>query len=134
MTVAIAKRQEIIERRARVAALRLGGMRDQSRIAAHLGVSPPTIHRDCRILDAQWRAHAVADVATEKGLDLDRLECLIAAVWPEAMRGNLPAVDRLTRLLERKAKLLGLDAPERMAVAQQGLTTVVQIVAPADDL
>ncbi len=133
MTVAIAKRREIVERRARVAALRLSGLRDQSRIAAHLGVSPPTIHRDCKALDAQWRAEAVADVATEKGLDLDRLECLIAAVWPEATRGNLPAVDRVTRLLERKARLLGLDAPARMAVAQHGMTTVVQIVAPGDD-
>ncbi len=132
MTVAVAKRQAIIERRARVAALRLSGLRDQCRIAAHLGVSPPTIHRDGKALDAEWREQAVADVATEKGLDLDRLEHLIAAVWPEAVRGNLPAVDRVIRILERKAKLLGLDAPERMAVAQHGLTTTVVIEAPAD--
>ncbi len=132
MTVAIAKRQAMIERRAQVAALRLAGMRDQRRIARQLGVSPPTIHRDCKVLDAEWRARAVADVTNEKGLDLDRLERMIAAVWPEAARGNLPAVDRVTRLLERKARLLGLDAPEHMAIDQQVLTTQVLIVAPGD--
>ena len=132
MIVPAQREQEIIARRQRVASLQLAGIRNQRRIAAQLGVGLATINRDIKALNAEWRERALADVAHEKAVDLDRLEHMIAAVWPAALLGHLGAVDRVMRLLERKAKLLGLDAPQHSTLDQQVMTTMVQIIAPSD--
>jgi hypothetical protein len=50
-------------------------------------------------------------------LELMRLERLHAAVWPQAIRGDVNAVDRVLRIMERRARLLGLDAPKRVAMS-----------------
>ena len=63
-------------------------------------------------------------------LELARLDALLRAVWPKAMRGELTAVDRVLKIMERRANLLGLDAPVRVnigalvarAVAEFGLS------------
>lgn len=47
-------------------------------------------------------------------LDLERLDVLLSAVMPKAMAGNLAAVLAALRVLERRAKLLGLDAPAKV--------------------
>ena len=44
-------------------------------------------------------------------LELERLDKLLLGVWPQAVRGNQGSVDRALRIMERRAKLLGLDAP-----------------------
>jgi hypothetical protein len=48
-----------------------------------------------------------------RGLELERLDALHAAVWPAAIRGNLRAVDRVLKIMKRRAALLGLDAPKK---------------------
>src|SRR5579884_1411175 len=103
------RQQVIIERRQRLAALRLAGVRDQRALARALNCSQPTVCRDCKALDAAWQREAAACIAREKALDLQRIERLIQAMWPEALTGNHLKVDRLILLLDRKAKLLGLD-------------------------
>ena len=35
------------------------------------------------------------------------------AVWDEAAKGEYAAIDRVLKILERRAKLLGLDMPVR---------------------
>jgi hypothetical protein len=45
-----------------------------------------------------------------------RLEQLHGALWPAAMGGDLPAIDRVLRIMERRDRLLGLDAPARTEV------------------
>jgi hypothetical protein len=49
-------------------------------------------------------------------LESQRLDALLEAVWPQAAQGHLPAVDRAVRILERRARLLGLDAPQQSEV------------------
>jgi hypothetical protein len=44
-----------------------------------------------------------------RGLELSRLDRAHAALWAQVCRGHLPAVDRLLKIMERRAKLLGLD-------------------------
>jgi hypothetical protein len=49
-------------------------------------------------------------------LELARLDALTVALWPKARQGSGPAVDRVLKVMERRAKLLGLDYNEaRMA-------------------
>ena len=51
--------------------------------------------------------------ATEeyRQLELERLDALQAAIWNQAVSGNLWAIDRCLAIMERRAKLLGLDKP-----------------------
>lgn len=44
-------------------------------------------------------------------LELERLDALLAELWKK--KEKLLYIDRILRLMERKAKLLGLDAPQR---------------------
>ncbi len=111
--------QEMIERRMRVASIRLAGVRNQRQIAAQIGVSPATINRDIKALNAEWRERAAADVASEKGLDLDRTERLIAALWTQATGGKWLATDRVLSLMQHRAKLLGLEAPQKREETQR---------------
>lgn len=108
------RHQEMVERRRKVAAFRISGMRDQARIAKELGVSQPTISRDMDALDEQYRQAAAADTAKEKGLDLERCERLIGALWADAVKGRWLAIDRVLALMAHRAKLLGLEAPQKV--------------------
>ena len=108
-----AKETERQARRARVAALLLAGVTDQRRIAEQLDVSQPTISRDIRAIEADWQATAVQDIAAAKGKDLERIERAVAGIWPKVKNGDERAVAQFVNLLQRRAKLLGLDAPQR---------------------
>lgn len=44
-------------------------------------------------------------------LDARRLDSLLLTYWPMAKGGNMDALDRVLRILQRRAKLLGLDLP-----------------------
>lgn len=45
-------------------------------------------------------------------LELMRLDRLFLAMYGQAIEGNQGAVDRCLRIMERRARLLGLDKPE----------------------
>ena len=51
-----------------------------------------------------------------RALELDRLDALHAAVWPQAVSGHLGAVDRALKVMERRAKLLGLDGSSTLRI------------------
>lgn len=50
-------------------------------------------------------------------LELERLDALYKSMYPQALKGNLGAVDRCLKISERRAKLLGLDAPVKNDVS-----------------
>lgn len=109
------RRQEIerAARRMQVTNLLTSGVADQVRIAEHLGVNQSTISRDIRIIESQWQERAAEAIATAKGKDLARTERLIAALWTDAIRGKWRATDRVIALMQHRARLLGLNAPEK---------------------
>ena len=49
-------------------------------------------------------------------LEQERLDNLQAGVWMSALQGNHGAIDRVLRIMERRARLLGLDAPQAVAL------------------
>lgn len=70
-------------------------------------------------------------------LELARLDTLMMASWPAALQGNWLAFDRVLRVMERRARYLGLDAPARLAVDVTLLNRVAEAleavgVSPAD--
>jgi hypothetical protein len=51
-----------------------------------------------------------------RSLELERLDTLFLAMYNQAIKGNQGAVDRCIRIMERRSKLLGLDAPSKASV------------------
>jgi len=47
-------------------------------------------------------------------LELSRLDQMMQALWPKARRGHLGAIDRVLRVMERRSRYLGLDAPTKL--------------------
>ena len=48
-------------------------------------------------------------------LELSRLDDMLMGIWPRVRSGDVLAIDRALKLAERRAKLLGLDAPVKVA-------------------
>ena len=46
--------------------------------------------------------------------ELDRLDRMQVALWPRAMKGDDKAINTIVRLMERRARLVGMDAPTRI--------------------
>lgn len=50
-----------------------------------------------------------------RSMELDRLDKLQLAIWPQATKGHLQAVDRMLKIMDQRAKLLGTYAPTKIA-------------------
>ena len=104
---------EIAERRKRALDLRLAGLSFRA-IAKAEGVSHATIISDIK--------EALADIPRSSAEELRqvesaRLDQLQRAIWGDALKGDLGAVDKAVKIIDRRARLLGLDAPQQVQVS-----------------
>jgi DNA-binding transcriptional MerR regulator len=53
-------------------------------------------------------------------LEVERCDKLQLAVWQDAVGGDLKAVDTVLRIMERRARLLGLDKPVKVEARIEG--------------
>ena len=105
------KREEIAHRRRRVAELRLQHY-TECEIAEAVGVAQSTVSRDLAAIRDEWlerRMTAYDDWVAEELAKLDELERSLLAL---ALAGQTSAVDRVLGIMDRRAKLLGLDKPQ----------------------
>jgi transposase len=91
------------------------------RIAAEIGVSHGTVATDVDAILTELAAHQTKDAEKIRARELETLAQAEAAVLKVLDRAEaedfelvLKASDRIAKLQERRAKLLGLDAPERL--------------------
>lgn len=98
--------QAVAERRAEALRLRRMG-RTYAEVADTLGYSSPqSASKDV--------SRALAKVVHEEGhallaLERERTETLLAITWPLAEAGDTRAIREAVRILERRARMLGLD-------------------------
>jgi hypothetical protein len=59
-------------------------------------------------------------------LELKRLDTALNAIFEDVQNGKLEAVDRLLKIMERRAKYLGLDAPTRFSAKFDDLRRVTE--------
>ena len=93
-----------------------------------------TVARDIRIR-LQEAADASPATAEYRLLHQARLSELIRAWWPRA-KEDIHALDRVLKLMEREAKLLGLDLPVKQEVevnAQQSGVSVIWRTGASDN-
>lgn len=115
------------ERRVKSLELRKGGM-SYRQIGAQLGISEAQAHRDVTRILASIAKLAEPDALQVRILEQQRLDALLEALWPQAQRGNHGAIDRVLRIMERRARLLGLDAPTRTDITTGGDRLVIEYV------
>jgi len=101
------------ERQARALELRKAGATFQQ-IADQLGYANRAAARNAVMRALQ---SIIGEPAQElRQLELERLDAMMLGLWPRARKGDEAAVDRVLKIMERRAKLLGLDTPARTDV------------------
>ena len=121
------------ERRVKALELRKAGV-SYRQIAEALGVDVRTAHRDVMHELEQIEKHAAELRPRVLQLELERADALWMASYPEAKRGHLGAIDRCVKIMERRAKLLGLDAATRVAGDENGAPIHVEVTNARDIL
>lgn len=107
-------RTQTAANRARAVELAVAGATYQQ-IADELGyANRGTVHRlVTEALAEQW-----AEGATDRNQllhrELARLERMTRALWPDVVQGKPDAIHAALRVADRRAKLLGLDAPTKL--------------------
>jgi hypothetical protein len=113
-----AKGQELnaIEQRRQTVAYMVASHHTYREIGDALGVASSTLSDDVKAIREQWRERAAADYASFLAEEMAKLDHLERKVLPQALRGdkNLLAVDRALRIIDRRVRILGLDAPSKV--------------------
>ena len=104
---------EVLEREAQVLKLRRVGLTFDM-IATQLGYSHASgAHK--AYANACKRIIA-ADVIEIRAVECDRLDIAQTAIWSKVLGGDSQAINNLIRIMERRARLLGLDMPTRTQI------------------
>lgn len=84
------------------------------KIADTLGIGLVTAHRHVQNGLREARDQVSASTEALRSEELSRLDAMHQGVWVRAMKGESAAIDRVLKIMERRAKLLGLEAPVRI--------------------
>jgi hypothetical protein len=112
---ASAKRIEAAQRRIQALALRLEG-KTYAQIGEAMGFTEQRAHRLVTCELRRLNAKRTEQAGELRRLDGERLDAMIAVLWPAVKKGRGPAIDRVLSIMHRKAKLFGLDAPTKKEV------------------
>ena len=85
-------------------------------IAEALGVSVGTVSSDRQAVEADFRDRATVNMELQLGIDLARLDFAINAIWPQVEGGDPKGIEVLIRLIDRRAKMIGYDAPKKKQI------------------
>ena len=111
---------EMKRRDARVYELRIQGNTFEQ-IASEVGFSGPSgAWQAYQRIKSEWIFESVDEA---RQLELMRLDELQVAVWDRAINGELPAAHCVLKIMDRRAKLLGLDKPEKVEVNKWDFNT-----------
>lgn len=100
-------------RRKKVAANLVGGL-NYRQMSEALEVSIGTIAADVKIILKRWEKEQVSEIDKIRQLELQRLDRALNAIWDRVLEGKTHAVAAMLKVMERRAKILGLDAPGKL--------------------
>lgn len=107
-----AKQIEHAEKRYQALQLRKAGASYRD-IARQMEVSTATAFY---WVEQEMKAVPAEDAVTLRQQEVERLDRLQQAVWTNALKGDVPSVNTAVGIIDRRAKLLGLDAPQQVQV------------------
>lgn len=102
--------EQSLQRRKEALELRFQG-KSYEEIARHFGVKKPTIY--------QWIQNQLAETVRAptdemREFEVARLDKLLETRWERALDGDDEALDRVLKILDKRYRLLGLEAPKRV--------------------
>lgn len=115
------------QRRAKVAANLLAGLSYRD-IAEALDVSLSTVAGDAKLILNRWKKEQVSTVDRIRQVEDQRLQRAVNALWPKILAGDCEAIETYRKLAERRAKLLGLDAPTKTTVTINSLDQLLELL------
>lgn len=104
--------ERIATRRVKALELRKAGF-SYREIAKQLGVDVKTAHDDVMAELLVLREATVSDAKALREIELERSDVAIKGLWNKVKDGDTQAISALVRVQERRAKLLGIDAPAK---------------------
>ena len=119
-------------RRQKVAANLLAGLNYRA-MAEAMGVSIGTIAGDVKVILNRWQKEQVGVVDQVMQIELTRLDRALNAIWANVLAGDDKAINNLLKIMERRAKLLGMDKISGMTEDEPFVVKVLRGVS-MDDL
>lgn len=119
------------ERREQVAALAAIGATVRQ-IASRLNVSIGTVSNDMKVIRSAWREQAVEHVNEMVGREAVSLDRLERDLWrdfitTEDIDQRVRVASSILRCKERRAKLFGLDAPDRVELVSEDHVILIDL-------
>lgn len=96
-------------------------------------ISHVTVSVDIQRIADDLNAKSLKLAARHRTVQLERLRVATLAIWDDVLNGVVEAIHVMIRLMEREAKLLGLDAPARIDIEQRVRTMAVEQGLDADE-
>ena len=85
-----------------------------AQIGEYLGMTEANAYQKVKRYMTQYRKVATERANVLLELELARLDKMTQALDTQIEAGNVQAIDRYLKIMERRTKLLGLDAPKAM--------------------
>ncbi len=105
-----ARAMAIAEKRSLACRLRIAGL-TYDQIAKELKLKSRSSARD--LVVAAIKEHTREPAEEVRDREIERLDELLRGMWAKAKSGSVQHVDRVIKIMERRARYLGLDAPEK---------------------
>lgn len=86
-------------------------------IAARLGVSKAAAYKSVRTALDTLKDEVYEGAEALRILEMERLDSLFEKAYSAAMAGDLVAIDKAVKVMERRARLCGLDAAVRSEIS-----------------
>lgn len=96
--------------------LRIEGM-SYAAIAAQMGIAVSNAYNLVSDALAKLEAETAEKAAEIRRIEVDRLDAMLKALWPAVKQGEPRAIEVSLKTMERRSKLLGLDAPTKQEVS-----------------
>jgi hypothetical protein len=109
------------ERREKMLELRIAGASERA-IAKEMGLASATVHEGLKIAVEELKSHTLMLADDYRRIELERLDKMTLSLFTR--RNDPRTADTLLRIMERRAKLLGLDSPTLVDTRNQ--TVVVK--------
>ena len=103
---------EVVAREQEVVKLRRGGL-TWDLIGERVGLSAQGAYV---AYERALKRVVLDDINAIRQLETERLDLAQSAIWGKVLQGDNPSIANLLRIMERRAKLLGLDQPIRQQV------------------
>ena len=104
------RRTAAAERRKQAVALRIVGATFEQ-IGERIGVSKQAAFEMVSKALEETRALTAESADALRQIELQRLDALQTALWSDAIKGDVQAIDRVLKVMTRRAQLTGIDAP-----------------------